>query len=194
MKIYDITKEVFEAEVYPGDPEPYWRQVMTLDGEEPDNCQLSEMVLGSHTGTHLDAPRHYRKDGADVADMDLARCMGPCYVVAVSGKIGAKEMKEMLAQMSSTQRILFKGKAVITEEAAEELVQAGIVLVGVEELTVGPISSPDRVHKILLGQDVVIVESLDLSKVSEGEYEFVALPLKMKGLDGSPVRAVLVEK
>ena len=91
------------------------------------------------------------------------------------------------------QRILFKGKSVLTEEAAEVLVQAGILCVGVEELTVGPISAPDRVHKILLENETVILESLELSGVKEGEYLLAALPLKMAGLDGSPVRAVLVE-
>lgn len=190
MKIYDITKEVFEAEVYPGDPEPYWNPVMTLEGEEPDNCQLSEIYIGSHTGTHMDAPRHFLKEGNDVSQVDLSKCVGRCRVVEAVGKISAGQAEKITQR---TERILFKGKSVLTEEAAAVMVQAGIVCIGVEELTVGPISAPDQVHKILLQNEIVILESLDLSQVREGEYQLIALPLKMKGLDGSPVRAVLVE-
>lgn len=191
MKIYDITKEVFGAEVYPGDPEPCWKLVMSLEGEEPDNCQLSEIFLGSHSGTHMDAPRHFLREGKDASQIDLSKCVGRCRVVEASGTISAEQAEKMAA--GAPQRILFKGKSVLTEEAAEVLVQAGILCVGVEELTVGPISAPDRVHKILLENETVILESLDLSEVKEGEYLLAALPLKMAGLDGSPVRAVLVD-
>lgn len=199
MKLYDITKEVFHAEVYPGDPEPYWRKVMTLDGEEPDNCQLSEIFLGSHTGTHLDAPRHFLKDGKDVSRMDLTRCIGACKVVKAvprneierenGREITGEMMEEFLAD--EPERLLIKGKAIVTEDAARLLVEQGVVCIGVEEITVGPISAPDRVHRILLEKEVVILESLNLQEVPVGNYKLTALPLKMEGLDGSPVRAVL---
>lgn len=191
MKIFDVTKEVFGAEVYPGDPEPYWNAVMSLEGEEPDNCQLSELFLGSHTGTHMDAPRHFLKDGKDISRVDLSRCVGECQVVKAAGKISAEQMEEMLK--GNPLRLLIKGKAVITEEAAEVMVRKKVVCIGVEDITVGPISAPDKVHKILLENEIVILESLDLKKIREGRYKLIALPLKMEGLDGSPVRAILIE-
>lgn len=189
MKIIDISQEIFSAEIFPGDPVPGMDMVMSWEND--DVCQLTELTLGSHTGTHMDAPRHFLEDGKDIAEVALEKCMGACKVVEVTGEISGKQMEELLAD--GTRRLLLKGKQVITEDAARMMAEKSLKCIGVEGLTVGPFSSPAPVHKILLGSEIVILEGLRLDNAAEGEYFLAAQPLKMKELDGSPVRAVLID-
>ena len=187
--IYDITKELFTADVYPGDPIPGKELLMSFQGEEPDVCQLTELVMGSHTGTHMDAPRHFFEDGKTIAEVSLNKCIGACRVLETGEHVTREELEAHWQE--DTTRLLLKGAKDVTEDAAEYMVEQGVVCVGVEGLSVGPLSAPMKVHKILLGAEIVILEGLDLSEVPQGEYGLIALPLKMEGLDGSPVRAVL---
>lgn len=78
VKIYDITRELFSASVYPEDPIPNMEIILSLAKQPPDKCQLSRIQLGSHTGTHLDAPRHFFKEGNDVSEIPLEKCVGEC--------------------------------------------------------------------------------------------------------------------
>lgn len=189
--IYDITRELFSSEVYPGDPVPGKEFVMSFEGEEPDVCQLTELVMGSHTGTHMDAPRHFYEDGKTIAEVELCKCIGGCKVVSTGEHVTKEELEGQLKD--GTRRLLLKGAKDVTEEAAEYLVAQGVVCIGIESLSIAPLSAPVKVHRILLGAEIVILEGLELSKVPDGSYELMALPLKMEGLDGSPVRAVLRE-
>lgn len=187
--IYDITRELFASEVYPGDPVPGKEFVMSFEKEEPDVCQLTELTMGSHSGTHMDAPRHFFADGKSIAEVDLCKCIGTCKVVAAKETVTRKEAEDALAD--GTKRLLFKGAKAVDEEAARCLVERGAVCVGVESLSVAPLSAPVAVHRILLAAELVILEGLDLTDVPPGMYELTALPLKLDGVDGSPVRAVL---
>lgn len=189
MKLIDISQEIFSAEIYPGDPVPEMDMVMSWDND--DVCQLTKLTLGSHTGTHMDAPRHFLEDGKDIAEVALEKCMGACKVAEVTGEISKKQMEQILAD--GTERLLLKGKQVITEGAAKVMAERNLKCVGVEGLTVGPFSTPGPVHKILLDSEIVILEGLRLEAAWEGEYFLAAQPLKMKELDGSPVRAVLID-
>lgn len=189
MRIIDISQEIFSAEIYPGDSIPGMEMVMSWDND--DVCQLTELTLGSHTGTHMDAPRHFLEDGKDIAEVALEKCMGVCKVVEVAGEISGNQMEEMLSD--GTERLLLKGKQVITEAAAKVMAERNLKCIGVEGLTVGPFSAPASVHKILLGSEIVILEGLRLEDAPAGEYFLAAQPLKMKELDGSPVRAVLID-
>lgn len=206
--IYDITRELFSTEVYPGDPVPGRKFVMSYDKEEPDVCQVTELTLGSHSGTHMDAPRHFCRDGKTIAQVDLDKCMGTCVVVCPDSiKIHEKECKGAsvgkaapavltraeleLLLIGQPERVLLKGGQAIDEEAAEYLVARGVVCVGTEALSIAPLSRPVKVHRILLEAEIIILEGLDLTEIVPGEYELTALPLKMEALDGSPVRAVL---
>lgn len=188
---YDITRELFSAEVYPGDPIPGKEFVMSFEQEEPDVCQLTELVMGSHTGTHMDAPRHFFENGKSIDEVDLCKCIGKCKVVQAPEKVMRADVESWL--QDGTERLLLKGAKEINEEAAEYLVEKAVVCVGIESLSIAPLSAPVKVHKILLGAEIVILEGLDLSGVPEGIYELMTLPLRMKDLDGSPVRAVLWE-
>ena len=96
MKIYDISRELFSAQVYPGDPTPSVETLLSLKKPYPDSYQLSRLTVGSHNGTHLDAPRHYYKNGLDVSEVDLYRCVGPCKVVQGKGELSPRQVEEFL--------------------------------------------------------------------------------------------------
>lgn len=186
--IFDISQEIFSSEVYPGDPVPDRKTILSLEKSAPDKCNLTELVLGSHTGTHLDAPRHFIADGKDVEQMELDKCMGICMVTALD-EISRENVKQWKKQ--NVHRILFKNGKKFSTEEAKYLVDAGCVCVGVECSTVGIAEQNEEVHKILLSNEIVIIEGLRMEHVPEGEYFLSALPLKMKDLDGSPIRAIL---
>lgn len=214
MKIYDITKELFSASVYPGDPVPSHCTVMGFDKEEPDHCQVSVLSLGSHSGTHMDAPLHFVPGGRDMEHLSLSKCLGPCRLVRTEGEITAEMAARWMdeweqdtaadptgnaasgaadeaAACAGGLRLLISGDITITEESAAVFASRGLYCLGVEGMTVGTKETGVRVHQTLLGAEVVILESLVLADVPEGYYQLHALPLKMRGLDGSPVRAVL---
>ena len=192
MIIHDISQEVFNSAIFPGDAAPTKRTILSLDKEIPDICQLSEITLGSHTGTHMDAPRHFYKDGKCIDEIDLDKCVGMCKVVEADGVITVDEMDDLLKD--GTQRILIKGNIEITIDVAKILTHRKIKCIGVEGLTIGPLSAPKEVHLELLGQEIVMIEGLRLADVKPGKYILAAQPLKLGGLDGSPLRAILMEE
>jgi len=192
MIIHDISQEVFGSAIFPGDAAPTKRTLLSLDKEIPDICQLSEITLGSHTGTHMDAPRHFYKDGKCIDQIDLDKCVGICKVVEADGVITVDEMDDLLKD--GTQRILIKGNIEITIDVAKILTHRKIKCIGVEGLTIGPLSAPKEVHLELLGQEIVMIEGLRLADVKPGKYILAAQPLKLGGLDGSPLRAILMEE
>jgi len=132
-----------------------------------------------------------QKNGKTMAELDLSKCIGPCQVLKCPSKVSREILESALRP--EEQRLLLKGARELDEGAAEFLVERGILCIGVESLSVAPLSSPVKVHKLLLGAEIIILEGLVLEEVPEGRYELIALPLKMEGLDGSPVRAVLRE-
>lgn len=188
MEIYDITKELFSAPVYPGDPFPAAEEYYSI--KDGDGCNLTLLRFGSHAGTHVDAPLHYYDGGTDAAGILPEKCAGMCFVAEAEGKLDKIQMRSLAER---TKRLLIKGDAEITPEAAREAAENGILLLGVEKQTVGTEETQDLVHRILLGGNVVILEGLELGGIREDEYLLCALPLKMKGADGSPVRAVLMK-
>lgn len=187
--IYDISQEIFSADIYPGDPVPEKKEILSLHKSTPDKCQLTVLKLGSHTGTHIDAPRHFIADGIDVANVALEKCVGICKVITVHGRLDEKIILD--AAKEEIYKILIKGEVSLDSENAKCIADAGIHCVGVENSTVGSGIEQENVHKVLLDKEVVIIEGLRMKEVSDGRYFLSALPLKMDGLDGSPVRAVL---
>jgi arylformamidase len=155
-------------------------------------CNTSELTACVHNGTHFDAPLHYIEDGKDVDSVELEACVGECSVVEFEGVLLGAQAEKMLPRMHP--RVLFKGEMEISPSAAFVLSTAGLCCVGVENQSVAPPESSGQVHRQLLGNGVVLLEGLDLSCVSEGSYFLFAAPLKIAGSDGSPVRAILVER
>ena len=194
--IYDITQPLFECEVYPGDSKPEKKRVQSI--EEGDICNLTDISLCVHNGTHVDAPLHFYKDGKGIDRIALEKFIGPAYVSIQEGDVTAEDAGRILASAAAAgegaqKRILIRGKATVTLEAAQVFAEAGVNLVGNESQTVGPEESPMAVHLVLLGAEVVLLEGIRLSGVPEGVYLLNCAPLRLTDTDGSPCRAVLMD-
>lgn len=196
MKIYDISQEILSCDVYPGDPIPKTSKLSSI--ELGDLYNLSEFSMCAHNGTHIDAPLHFIKDGKAIDEIDVSLFVGESFVVSCEGTMSAKDAEEVIAKAEkvnphSAKRILIKGNATVTEDAASVFKNYGILLLGVESLSVGPIDAPMATHLILLERGTVLLEGLRLGDVPDGKYLLCAAPLKLAGLEGSPCRAVLIE-
>lgn len=191
MKIYDISQELFGCAVYPGDPQP--ERFVTLSIKNGDVCNLTAFKMCAHNGTHVDAPFHFYADGKTIDQVDLDRFIGWAYVAEHDGDISAADAKNILLAANGCERILVKGKAVVTKEAAQVFAEARIKLFGNESQTVGPVDAPKEVHLIMLGAEIVLLEGIRLEKVPVGKYFLNAIPLNLGGADGSPCRATLLE-
>lgn len=196
MKIYDISQEVFSCQVYPGDPAPEKEMLTTMDSGDLYN--LTAFRMCAHNGTHIDAPFHFIKDGKTVDAIDLQAVVGVAYVAEhqgiVSGDDAAKIMEKAKAQNAeAARRILIKGTAEVSPEAAKVFAGSGILLLGNESQTIGPEDEPMEVHQLLLGADVILLEGIRLEEVPEGCYFLNAAPLNLAGADGAPCRAILME-
>ncbi len=192
MKIIDISRNLFSAVPYPGDPAPKRDIVRRID--MGDECNVSGFYASCHTGTHMDAPLHFLEDGDPVERIDPARCIGACAVVEARGLLTGADIDRMTPLPE--RRILLKGggKAFLTQSAAFALAQAGAVLVGTDAQSIGAPADECPPHRELLGAGIPILEGLDLSGVGSGRYRLIALPLRLDGAEASPVRAVLLER
>ena len=195
MKIYDIAQEVFGCCVYPGDPSPE-RQVM-LRIADGAICNLTAFQMCAHNGTHVDAPYHFVDGGKTIEQVSLDKFVGYAYVTEAEGDVTAEDAAKMLEKARAcdgraAERILVKGKATVTEGAAEVFAKAGIKLYGNESQTVGPEDAPMAVHKIMLGAEIVLLEGIRLAEVPEGVYLLSAAPINLGGSDGAPCRAILI--
>ena len=196
MKIYDISQEVFGCTVFPGDPSPQKETMTSMDDGALYN--LTALHMCAHNGTHVDAPYHFINDGKTVEQVSLEKFVGLCFVTEFEGVVTSEAAKEILQKAAdenydAAKRILIKGKAEVSAEAARVFAKAGILLIGNESQTVGPENAPMEVHLILLGAEVVLLEGIRLAKVPEGVYLLNAAPLNLAGADGAPCRAILME-
>ena len=195
MKIIDISQEVLSCKVYEGDPTPKANKI--IDMEDGGVYNLSALYLCAHNGTHVDAPLHFFQDGKSIDEMALEHFVGECYVSEHNGDVTATEacaILEKARKFDAQRRILIKGNATVTEEAARIFADAEILLLGNESQSVGPIDSPMAVHKILLSKDIVLLEGVVLDKAREGRYILNCAPLHIKGFEGAPCRAILIEE
>lgn len=189
MKYFDISKELFSTSVYPGDPVPKKQPFFEI--KKGDGCNLTVITMGSHNGTHLDAPKHFCEGKGGVDTIPLEKCMGNCKVAEIHGEITGEHMKSLLED--GTKKLLLKGDILLTPQAAQVAADEKIHLIGVESQTVGAGEGQTLVHQILLGSEVVILEGLVLEEVDSGRYFLAAQPLKWEDVDGSPVRPVLID-
>jgi arylformamidase len=210
MTIYDISLSISpNLPTWPGDPGLKLEQYESIDrGALYNATQMSSSV---HLGTHVDAPRHFLKDGSTVEQLPLEILTGPCYVAQLPDGIDAitSEVLDRTEINSEMKRILFgtsnshywaKGEpkfqtdfVAITEDGAQWLVERGVQLVGIDYLSVAPYEESIPTHTVLLKAGVVIVEGLNLSNIMRGFYDLYCLPLKIVGSDGAPARAILVQ-
>lgn len=196
MNIYDISQDVYGCSVYPGDPVPKKEVLCSI--ANGDVCNLTQFSMCAHNGTHLDAPYHFFDNGKKIDQLPLKQTVGFAYLAETDVDLTKHSAEKIItaaraAYPGCEKKILIKGKAVVTEEAAQVFVTSGVELVGVESQTVGPFDAPMEVHKILLSADVVLLEGLRLSEVKEGPYFLSAAPLSLGDGDGAPTRAFLIE-
>lgn len=195
MIIYDISQEVFSCQVYAGDPTPEKNLLRSMG--KGDLYNLTAFSMCAHNGTHIDAPFHFVKGGKTIDAICLDAVVGMAYVAEHQGIVTGDDAAEILGKAKkqnteAAKRILIKGDAEVSSEAAKVFATAGIFLLGNESQTVGPEDAPMEVHLILLGAGVVLLEGVRLAEVSEGVYFLSAAPLNLSGADGSPCRAVLI--
>jgi arylformamidase len=205
MILYDISQPLHErTATWPGDQKFRHRWSMRIT--EGDSCNVSSLTMSVHTGTHLDAPYHFDDQGQDVASVSLLPCIGPARVFQVPPELRTIS-PEFLAGLdwSGVERALFRTRAIdapetefdrafapLTEGGAEFLASRELLLVGTDAPSVDAFTSKTlSCHKILCRRGIVILEGARLAHVPPGDYELICLPLKLAGLDGSPVRAIL---
>ena len=193
--IIDISQEITSCKVYPGDPKPNIIKINNI--EKGDLYNLSAISMCAHNGTHIDAPSHFIKEGNTVDKIPLDYFVGKCYVCIHNKDMSKNDAINIIKKAknnNASERILIKGDCVITKEAALVFRNENIKLIGNESQSIGPIDSPMEVHLILLSNNVVLLEGIDLSNVDEGVYYLCAQPLNIKGIEGSPCRAILIKE
>jgi len=206
--VYDISVSLGEESIdYPGTP-PYSRELVAKK-EDGDFCNISRMVMCTHSGTHVDTPLHFIGGGKNLDEYPIERWILPAHVVDVSDKEAVRSSELESLSIKPGDAILFKtdnsisGQGVngvfsdsfvyVSPEAADFCVAKKVGLVGIDYNTCdkyGDSSFP--VHYKLLGNDILILEGINLKGVSAGGYTIICLPLKVKGGEGAPARAILV--
>ena len=202
--IYDISLEISENTiVYPNNPGVKIKAVKEMPSS---TSNVSEIALGSHTGTHVDAEKHIANNGRGADTLPLASFYGKAKVFDLTKckySIGLKDVKNL--EIGKGGIILFKTSnsvkgfkeffedfVYLSEEAADYIAAKGVKTLGVDYLTVQKFHAGNQIVHNKIIRNMTLFEGLDLSKVPEGEYFFIYLPLKIKGCDGSPARAILL--
>ena len=195
--IYDITQSISESmKVYSGDPTVSIETLSDVAAGAP--YSLSKISIGSHTGTHVDAPNHLISGGNTIDNIALDALVGACTVVYCNTdmSISIQDLVRIVVP-SDTKRLLIRTRqstGYLSREAAVRLVEAGVKLVGIDSSSVDAPASPHlHVHQTLLEAETVIVENLVLDNVEPGNYWLVCLPLRLQGCDGAPARAILMD-
>jgi arylformamidase len=208
-RIYDVSIPVRHGGlVYPGNPPISITAQQSIAAG--DSANVSRLDFGSHTATHVDAPKHFVDDGAGVDALPLETLIGPARLLAFDDSVTSIGAAELRAHdLVGVKRLLLRTRnsdwlrtgstefrrdyTYLAPDGAEHLVALGVALVGVDYLSVEQFrSGHHRTHRTLLENSVVIVEGLMLSEPPPGEYELYCLPMLLEGLDGAPARAVLI--
>jgi len=191
MELIDITRELFSASPYPGDPVP--RRDIVRRMELGDDCNLSGFYTCCHSATHIDAPLHFIPDGDSIEKVELSRCIGPCIVIPAQGILTGKDIDQLSPRAGD--RFLFRGdgNAFLSQSAAFALADAGVLLVGTDAQSIGSPNDERTPHTELLSAGIPILEGLNLTMAEPGLYRLVALPLCLAGAEASPVRAILIK-
>lgn len=204
-KIYDVTVPLSpEVPIYPGDPPFEIHSTHRMSAGDPYNA--TRISLGTHVGTHVDAPSHFLAGGATVDQLPLEILIGKARVAQVPSRERIDRSDLETLDLRADLRVLLKTRmsglmlkpqvhedaVYLTVDAADYLAQAGIKLVGIDYLSIDRFGTADHPsHHALLEAGVVVLEGLDLSEVEPGEYDMTCLPLRIVGAEGSPARVIL---
>jgi arylformamidase len=181
----------------------------TMDMRRGDALTLSKLALGAHSGTHIDAPMHFIRDGIPVDQVTIDRFIGPARVIEIPDSVQVIDAAELDRHAwTGAERVIFRTRssvrgwmksrafrrdfAYVAPDAAKRLADAGVKLVGIDYLSSEQFGAPAPLtHRTLLGAGIPIVEGLDLTNVSAGDYDLIVLPIKIAGHEGAPARAVM---
>ncbi|MEK7341539.1 MAG: cyclase family protein, partial [Candidatus Binatota bacterium] len=206
MKYYDISLNL-SSETVSWVTSPPFELVERKRMSRGDRNNSSALNMSAHAGTHVDAPFHFVPDGATIESLPLEIFIGPALVHAVDAdRYITREHVEAIDLKGET-RVLFKTRnsqllhrpaydpdfVAFSVEAAQALVARGVKLVGLDYLSVAHADEQVPVHRAFLDHGVVLLEGVDLSEIKPGRYELICFPLRLRGLDGAPCRAVLRE-
>jgi arylformamidase len=210
MTIYDITLTITpDLPVWPGDLKVKLERVKKMEEGSRDN--LSQMAMGVHTGTHVDAPFHFIPEGIKIDELPLETLTGPVQVVVLPDSVNliTADIVNTAGITPHTTRVLFKTRnskrwedgskefdtkfVAVSPDGAEALVAMGMKLVGVDYLSVSPFNDSVPTHRALLGAGVICLEGANLSKVPAGEYTLYCLPMKLGATEGAPARVILIQ-
>jgi len=182
------------------------------DMRKGDGFTLSVYSLGAHSGTHIDAPMHFLRDGAPIDRVAIEPLIGPARVIDIPDSVQAIDAAELNKhEWRGVPRVIFRTRsalrgwmssptfhrdfAYIAPDAAQLLADAGVLLVGIDYISAEQFGAPaPRTHQILLGKGIPIVEGMSLDNVSAGDYDLVVLPMKVAGHEGAPARAILQKR
>ncbi len=189
MRIYDITRALSEAPVYPGSAAPQLARQPGTSGM-PDTFLLT---AEAHAGTHADAFSHFLPGDRSIDAMPLDNYCGPCRVLTVPGGRLIR-MDDLRGKLSGAARIALRsgGTGYLCEEAAEYIAACGVKAVVTDAVSIAPPDNEAMVHSILMRGGVAIIENATFEAVGDGDYLLFAFPMKLDGADGAPVRAVMV--
>ena len=199
MKIIDITRPLSEdILIYPGDVPPVFRQ------ENHGHYLITALHMSTHTGTHIDAPVHYLKNGDTIDTIPLPQIIGMCRVLDVTRAGTSITANNLKGRLDGIDRLLLKTSfsgtnrfeenyPSLAADAARLITGYDMKCVGIDSPSIESYECDGTVHRELLSRGCIIIELLDLSNVEEGDYTLVALPLRLKGLDGSPARVLLID-
>jgi arylformamidase len=203
-RLHDISPPIRPSlAVWPGDTPFTHERSWAIGPGCPVN--VSRITLSTHTGAHADAPLHYAADGAPVEGLDLDRYIGPCRVIDVRAAKGAVQPADIADKLAGApQRILLRTAeraavdtwdphfTAVAAETIDLLARSGVVLIGVDTPSLDPESSKTlQAHHTVHRHGMSILEGLVLDAIPAGDYELIALPLRLAELDAAPVRAVL---
>ena len=202
----DISVPIYPGMVHwPDNPAVRIERIQDLS--RGDAANVSRLELGAHTGTHMDAPRHFLAEGAGLDELPLEATIGPARVIPIAHPQAILPEELSAHRLRAGERVLFRTRnsgrcwknnefvedfVYISAAAARFLVQRKVRTVGIDYLSVGGyVHDGVETHQILLGAGIWLIEGLNLAAVKPGAYELICLPLRVVGADGAPARAVL---
>jgi len=213
MEAYDISLPITESlPVWPGDPAVAVRRISKIENGNASN--VSQIRMSVHTGTHIDAPKHFFNQGKAIDQLALDKLIGETLVMALDEDVSTISAEVLLNHPQSklldhASKVLFKTKNAsfwrthqekfqedyvgIDTSGAEYLAELDLDLIGVDYLSVAAYHDTERPHQILLQKEIILLEGIDLSKVPEGIYSLYCLPILIAGCEGAPARAILVK-
>jgi arylformamidase len=211
MEIFDISVPLTKnMPVWPGDPQITIRQLSSI--QRGDESNVSQVRMSVHTGTHIDAPKHFIESGKTIDQIPLHRLIGDVLVMEMKEKVNvitseALASHPLFEEINHFHKILLRTrnsqlwhKSVpefqkdfvgIDSSGAALLSEFDLDLIGVDYLSVAPYYDTSKPHQILLSSDIILLEGIDLSEVSSGIYYLWCLPLNIYGIEGAPARAIL---